>query len=197
MNLEIVPNVSDESPQVAEEPSSTTYRTVAAAWKMTLDSADKAATRPPTMDWCAILISKWPFLHAFEDFQQVHDLYFEILTECRKVLDLALEDFPEALVTDHWPEDVPAQTLDAEENKDFYVHVLREWQKVLLVAQAKWDCNAPDARAYLVALGELQQHLVGQEGLASYLGVINLPFSEEEQEALDQELKEFRESLEE
>ena len=54
----------------------------------------------------------------------------------------------------------------------------------------------PDAGAKMAALGEVQQQVLGKDGLASYLGVIGLPFTEEEQNAMNQELQEFRESLE-
>lgn len=165
------------------------YYPIAKVWKETLDNADEAEKHRPTADWCSVIIGKWPFLKAFSDMQQVHNHYFRILRDCRRVLDEALEAFPEAL-------EVTSRDEDVEQNKDFYVRMLAEWQKALLVEQSEWDCDADDAAPWFVALGEVQSQLVGRDGLVSYLGAIDLPFNEDEQAELDKELREFRESLE-
>ena len=177
--------------ELAEEvnPTPEPYSSIAKIWKLTLDNADEAEKMAPTPDWCGVIIGKWPFLKAFSDMQPLHEHYFRILKDARAVLDNALEEYPEALEPTDRDEDV-------ETNKDFYIHLLREWQKCLLVEQAAWDCTASDAAPWFAALGEVQTQLVGRDGLVGYLGAIQLPFTEDEQAELDQELNEFRESLE-
>ena len=54
----------------------------------------------------------------------------------------------------------------------------------------------PEAGAKMAALGEVQQQLLGKQGMASYLGVIGIPFTEEENASMNEELQEFRDSLE-
>lgn len=165
------------------------YHSILEVWKAYLDPAEGAVNTPPTMDWVAIVMTNWS--HIIKDFSQlkaVQKHYFRIILDAKAVLDDLIEGDPECY-------DVSTAAEDAERNKEHYRHMLLHWQKVLLVEQSKWDINDPEAAEIFVALGEVQNQLLGKDGLANFLGVISLPWTEEEQSELSQELFEFRKEL--
>lgn len=165
------------------------YHSILRVWKAYLDPAEAAAEKPPTMDWVAIIMTNWS--HVISDFKQMRAIqrhYFRIVADAKRVLDELIESDPECL-------DITTKEEDRERNKDHYRHMLLEWQKVLLVEQSNWDADDPEAAENFVALGEVQNQLLGRNGLANLLGVIELPWSEEEQAELSQEIFEFRQEL--
>jgi len=174
----------DDTPAPTEEPP---YNSILKVWRTMLDPKVQQRERPPTPDWCAVLIARWPFLR-FADCGTVQREYFAIFDVIHEVIEQVHEDNPEAFEITEREKDL--------ENKDLYVFLLKEFQRALFVVQAEWSHDDPDAGAKMAALGEAQQQILGKDGLASYLGVIGLPFTEEEQLAMNQELQEFRESLE-
>jgi hypothetical protein len=181
--LESSPQVVDPE-SAAEEPE---YHAVLKVWEHMLDPANQRRNSLPTADWCAIMVARWPFL-KFADCTVVQREYFAIFDIGREILAQIKLDNAEAFEITSRDEDV--------ENKELYVFFLEEMQRALLVYQSEWSNEDPEAGAKMAALGEAQQGLLGKDGLASYLGVIGLPYTEEEQAAMDQELQAFRESLE-
>ena len=169
----------------AEEPE---YNSILKVWRAMLDPTQQQRHIAPTPDWCAILIAKWPFLR-FAECGVVQREYFKIFDEMYEIVEQVYRDNPENF-------DIDDREKDVEENKDLYVHLLKEFQKSLFVTQSEWSHDDPEAGAKMAALGEAQQQILGKDGLASYLGVIGLPYTEDEQNAMNQELQEFRESLE-
>lgn len=163
------------------------YHSILKVWRSMLDPTQQQRHLPPTPDWCAVLIARWPFLN-FSDCGVVQTEYFAIFDSIHAIIEQAAADNPEAFEVTTREDDV--------ENKDIYVHLLIEFQKVFFVTQSEWSYNDTWAGAKMAALGEAQQQVLGKQGLASYLGVIGLPFTDEEQEAMNQELTEFRASLE-
>lgn len=174
----------DETPAPTEEAP---YNSILKVWRAMLDPVVQSRERPPTPDWCAVLIARWPFL-KFSDCGTVQAEYFKIFDTIHEILEMVYLDNEDAFEVKTRDEDV--------ENKDIYVHCLKEFQKSLFVVQAEWSHDDPEAGPKMAALGEAQQQLLGKDGLASYLGVIGLPFTDEEQLEMNQELQEFRESLE-
>ncbi len=180
-----------ESPQVvteeapAEQPE---YHSILRVWREMLNPEQQRRDKLPTPDWCAVLIAKWPFLR-FSDCGAVQAEYFRIFDHMHELIEQAHRDNPEAFEVDD-------REVDIEENKDIYVHLLFEFQRALLIVQSEWSYDDPEAGAKMAALGEAQAQMLGKDGLASYLGVIGLPFTQEEQDAMNQELTEFRASLE-
>lgn len=165
------------------------YHAILEVWKAYLDPAEGATETPPSMDWVGIIMANWA--HVLKDFSQlkaVQKHYFRIILDAKAVLDDVVESDPDCY-------DVSTAAEDAERNKDHYRHMLLQWQKVLLVEQANWDIDDPESAEIFVALGEVQNQLLGKQGLANLLGVISLPWTEEEQEELTQELHEFRKEL--
>ena len=165
------------------------YFTVLKAWQETLAPLEQESAKKPTADWAAVIISKWPFLQ-FSDLMSVHGHYFRILKDLKNILDAEINSDKDALTYTTIEEDV-------ENNKDHYVSIIKDWQKALIAEQSKWDVSAEDAGPRMAALGEVQQQLLGKNGLVSYLGVIQLPFSDEEQFEMDDELEAFRKTLDE
>lgn len=164
------------------------YHSVLAVWRDMLDPEHQLRHRPPTPDWCVVLVAKWSFLR-FADCGDVQEEYFAIFDIMHEIIEEAYLGNPEAFEIDD-------RQRDIDENKDTYVYLLSEFQRALFVVQAGWSHDDPKAEAKMAALGEVQQQMLGQQGLASYLGAIGLPFSQEEQDAMNQELSEFRASLE-
>lgn len=171
----------------APPPEDPTYHSILEVWRNMLDPEHQDRGRAPTPDWCAVLIARWPFLR-FADCGIVQAEYFRIFDNVHAVLAQVFEDNPQAFEAETREEDI--------ENKELYVFLLKEFQKALFVTQSEWSFDDPEAGAKMAALGEAQQQILGKDGLASYLGVIGLPFTQEEQDAMNQELTEFRESLE-
>ena len=169
------------------EPDEAEYHAILKVWQHMLDPEHQNRHRPPTADWCAVMRAKWPFL-VFADCGVVQREYFKIFDIGYEILDQIFRDNPETFEVDSREDDI--------ENKELYVHFLQEMQRALLVYQSEWSHEDPEAGAKMAALGEAQESILGQKGIASYLGVIQLPFTEEEQLRMDQELQEFRESLE-
>ena len=163
------------------------YYPILRVWREMLDPSVQQRDLAPTPDWCVALIARWPFL-SFSDCGAVQREYFRIFDTLHALIEQVHEDHPQAFEVETREEDL--------ESKDLYVFLLKEFQKALLVAQSEWRHGDPDAGALMAALGEAQSSVLGQQGLASYLGVIQLPFTEEEQETMNQELAEFREALE-
>ena len=175
-----------------EEPTAPTnepaeYHAILKVWRNMLDPTQQQRHLPPNPDWCAVLIARWPFLR-FADCGVVQAEYFKIFDSVHAIIEQAALDNPEAFEVTEREDDV--------ENKDIYVFLLTEFQKVLFVVQSEWAYDDPDAGAKMAALGEVQQQLLGKQGLASYLGVVGLPFTQDEQDAMNQELNEFRAALE-
>lgn len=181
--LDSSPQLVESSDVPTEEPE---YHAILKVWRHMLDPEHQFRERPPTPDWCAVLIARWPFL-SFADCGAVQDRYFEIFDIAHDILEQVFQDNPEAFEVDNRDDDV--------KNKDLYVHVLTEFQRALFVVQSEWSYDDPQAGAKMAALGEAQQQILGKDGIASYLGHIQLPFTEEEQTIMNQELNEFRESL--
>lgn len=163
------------------------YNSILKLWRSMLDPEQQLRHLPPSPDWCAVMIARWTFLR-FADMGTVQDEYFRIFDEAHKIIEAVYLDTPEAFEVDNREDDV--------ENKDIYVHLIKDFQRALLVAQSEWSYDDPNAGAKMAALGEAQQNIVGKNGLASYLGEIGLPFTQEEQDDMNQELAEFRQSLE-
>lgn len=163
------------------------YHAILKVWRTMLDPAQQQRHLPPTPDWCAVLIARWPFL-SFKDCGVVQSEYFQIFDIAHAIIEQVYADHPEAFEIDNREDDL--------ENKELYVFLLSEFQKALFVVQHAWSHSDPDAGAKMAALGEAQQQILGKDGLASYLGVVGLPFTQEEQDAMNQELAEFRKSLE-
>lgn len=163
------------------------YHSILKAWRAMLDPEHQNRHLAPTADWCAIIIARWPFLR-FSDCGAVQREYFKIFDSMHEIIEQVYRDNSDAFEVDNRDDDV--------ENKDLYVFLLKEFQKALFVAQSEWTFDDPEAGPKMAALGEVQSQLLGKNGLASYLGAIELPFSQEEQNLMDQEIQEFRESLE-
>ena len=173
-----------------ESESDQTYHSLLRVWKAYLEPAAAAAEKLPSQEWVGILIKNWS--HILKDFSQVQNVqkhYFRILADAKAVLDALEESDPQAF-------DITDQEEDAERNWDHYRHMMLEWQKVLLLEQADWSVTDPEAEAKFVALGEVQNQLVGKQGLVAFLGHVGLAWTEADQEALTAELSEFRASLE-
>lgn len=183
--------VDETSPQLAAPEASpeeqAPYHSVLKVWRNMLDPEHQNRHLPPSPDWCAIIIARWPFL-KFSDCGKVQEEYFKIFDSAHEIIEQVYRDNPEAFEITNREKDI--------ENKDFYVFLLKEFQRMLFVAQSEWKYDDPDAGAKMAALGEAQTQIVGKQGLASYLGIIELPFTQEEQSEMDAELMEFRESLE-
>lgn len=182
-----IPDTIEELDTMPAPPEEPPYNAILKVWRAMLDPAVQSRDRAPSPDWCAIIIARWPFL-KFADCGTVQREYFKIFDSIHDVIEQVYSDNAEAFEIDDRDKDV--------ENKDLYVFLLKEFQKVLFVAQSEWTYDDPDAGPKMAALGEVQQQLLGKEGLASYLAVIGMPFTEEEQLDMNQELQEFRESLE-
>lgn len=163
------------------------YHSVLKVWRAMLDPEQQGRHLPPTPDWCAVIIARWPFLR-FNECGAVQREYFKVFDAAHEIIEQVARDNPEAFEVD--------SLLDDLENKDLYVHLLTEFQRALLVVQSEWAHDDPDAAAKMVAMGEAQQQILGKDGLASYLGVVGLAFTEADQDAMNQELAEFRASLE-
>ena len=165
------------------------YRTVLEAWKFMLDAQDTHRGKKLNSDWAVAIIAKWPFLR-FNEVKRVSKYYEELMDQVKTIIDMIIEANPEALK-------VRSLSLDAQENKELYVYLLTEWQKIFINAQHEWDADDEDAAPKVVAIGEAYNALLNsQMGLAGYLGEINMVFTEEEQEAMNTELNEFRAELE-
>lgn len=171
-------------PAPAEQPE---YHAILKVWREMLNPEQQQRHLAPTPDWCAVLIARWPFL-KFSECGIVQAEYFKIFDAAHEIIEQAARDNAEAF-------EVTAREDDIE-NKDIYVHLLTEFQKALFVTQSEWSHADPEAGPKMAALGEAQQQILGKDGLASYLGVVGLPFTQEEQDAMNQELNEFRASLE-
>ena len=169
------------------EPEAPPYNSILKVWRAMLDPEHQNRHLPPSADWCAVIIARWTFL-TFADCGTVQEEYFRIFDNMHGIIEQVYEDNPEAFEITEREKDI--------ENKDLYVHLLKEFQRALFVAQSEWRFDDPQAGAKMAALGEAQQQILGKDGLASYLGVIQLPFTEEENAAMNAELNEFRESLE-
>ena len=182
-NVTTLFEVDAEAPE-GEEPQ---YHSVLKVWRAMLDPEQQQRHLPPTPDWCAVLIARWPFL-SFAECGRVQERYFEIFDVAHEIIEQVARDNPEAFEVDNREDDL--------ENKDIYVFLLTELQRALLVVQSEWSHDAPDAGPQMAALGEAQQQLLGKDGLASFLSVVGLPFSMEEQDEMSAELAEFRRTLE-
>jgi len=169
-------------PEYEEAP----YHAILKVWREMLDPAKQNRHLEPTADWCAVLVARWPFL-KFADCGVVQQKYFEVFDLAHELIEQVAADNPEAFEVTNREDDV--------ENKDLYVHLLTEFQKALFVVQSTWHHTNEHAGAEMAALGEAQQQILGKQGLASYLQVISLPFTEDEQDAMNKELNEFRETL--
>lgn len=177
-----------EAPAPDEEAApAVPYASILKVWRSMLDPTQQLRHLPPSPDWCAVMIARWSFLR-FADMGVVQAEYFKIFDEAHNIIEAVYLDSPEAFEIDNREDDI--------ENKDLYVFLLKEFQRALLVAQSEWSYDDPAAGAKMAALGEAQQNIVGKDGLASYLGQVGLPFTQEEQDAMNQELAEFRQSLE-
>lgn len=184
---DVVGLYSGDAPEPEPEREEPEYHAILKVWRNMLDPEHQNRHLPPTPDWCAVLIAKWPFLR-FAECGTVQDEYFAIFDTMHAIIEQVHKDHPDRFeVTDR---------LEDVESKELYVFLLSEFQKALFVVQSEWSHDDPEAAAKMVALGEAQQQILGKDGLASYLGVINLPYTEEEQNTMNQELQEFRESLE-
>lgn len=169
---------------VEEQPQ---YHAILKVWRDMLDPTHQNRHLPPTADWCAVLVAKWTFL-SFRDCGVVQAEYFGIFDIMHEIIEQVYADNPEAFEADNREDDL--------ENKELYVFLLSEWQKALFVVQSEWSHDDPDAGAKMAALGEAQAQILGKQGLASYLSVVGLPFTEDEQAVMNEELAEFRASLE-
>lgn len=183
----ITDNILDVDFPAVEGDEAPEYFTILKVWQEMLKSAEKAATRRVYADWAAVIVGKWPFIQ-FSDLQDVHNEYFRLIDELRKIFDLAIEADPEAL-------NYTTPTEDIEHNSEMYFHILTEWNKALIVAQHEWRADDPKAAAKMVALGEVHAQILGKEGMAAYLGYVGMPFTEEDQATLTEHLQAFRDEL--
>lgn len=175
----------------AEEPTpeqeQPEYHSILKVWRSMLDPTQQQRHLAPVPDWCAVLIARWPFL-KFSECGVVQREYFKIFDMAHAIIEQVALDNPLAFEVTTREEDV--------ENKDLYVYLLTEFQKAMFVVQSEWSHDDPEAGPKMAALGEAQQQILGKDGLASYLGVVGLPFTQEEQDVMNQELNEFRATLE-
>lgn len=174
----------ESHPPPADEPA---YHSILKVWRAMLDPTQQQRHLPPSPDWCAVLVARWPFL-TFADCGVVQSEYFSIFDLAHEIIEQVYRDHPEAFEVDNREDDV--------ENKELYVFLLSEFQKALFVVQHAWSHTDPYAGAKMAALGEAQQQILGKDGLAAYLAVVGLPFTQEEQDVMSQELAEFRAALE-
>lgn len=188
--------VVDDEPQIAEAESAgqevsapqveAPYHAILKVWWHMTDPEHQSRHLPPTPDWCAVLIARWPFL-KFSDAGVVQRVYFELLDEVRNILEQVHADNAEAFEVTDREED--------HENKDLYIHLLIEWQKALFAFQSTWRYDDPEAAPKMAALGEVQDTVLGSKGLTSFLGVAGFPFNADDQAYIDGELFEFRQAL--
>jgi hypothetical protein len=163
------------------------YHSILKVWRDMLDPSHQNRHLPPTADWCAVLIARWPFL-SFKDCGAVQSEYFAIFDLAHEIIEQVHDDYPEAFEVDDREEDM-------ENNKELYVFLMAEFQKALFVVQASWSHDDPDAGARMAALGEAQQQILGKQGLVHFLSVVGFPFTDEEQAAMNADVAEFRASL--
>jgi hypothetical protein len=163
------------------------YHSVLKAWRSMLDPEMQNRHLPPSPDWCATIIARWPFL-KFSDCGTVQREYFAIFDHMHEIIEQVYRDHPKSFEVDNRDDDA--------ENKDLYVFLLAEWQRALFIVQSEWKYDDPDAGPKMAALGEVHAQVLGKQGMAAYLGAINLPYTQEEQNDMNEELEEFRKSLE-
>jgi hypothetical protein len=176
----------NDEPENPAEPE--VYRSLLEAWNTVLDSMETKRDEPIGMDWAAVIVGKWPFIR-FSDLATVNTHFFRIASDLRQVVRQVLEEDPKAI-------EVRSREEDTERNGDLYLRILTDWHKTLLVEQYAWDTTAADAAEIVVALGEAQEMFTGKTGLASHMSALQLQFTEEDQSALETELREFRDHLE-
>lgn len=190
-NLSVVEDAEEILKQAgeAEEAEEAGYRSVLELWQYMFNGSEADEAKPMGMNWSVHLMTTWHHLIKFSDLQAVKDNFFRIIKDVKRVLDEAVDSDPDSLLVANAEE-------DADRNKDLYRQIMFDWQRALLVEESEWDFEAPDATVKIVALGEVQQRLIGRDGMNRYLSAINFPFTQEDNYAMEKELQEFRESLE-
>lgn len=158
-------------------------------WDVIFESTALQQGKRVSPDWAAVTVSRWPFI-KFSDMDDIQKNYFRIMNDLHKILKDVIEADPAAAT------EPTSGKEDVDRNYDHFIHLLYSWQKALIVEQAEWDSASKTAAAHMVAIGESQLHVTGQQGLSSYLGLIGLPFTDDDQTAMEAELKEFRVGLE-
>lgn len=160
------------------------YHTILEIWQKVIAPGRTERHKPIAPQWSVRIITQYPGI-GFTDMPQFRDLYFDKIQELEMILEASIEEDPECLTPTTAEEDVEA-------NGARYIRIITDWQKAALLWELGWDPQMPTAAIEVAAISEVHKMFFAQEGLITLLDQINLEFTDENRQALSDELEEMK-----
>ena len=157
------------------------YRTILEIWTAILRPIPVEREKRITPQWAVRIVATYEEIR-FSDIPRYRDLFYDKSQLLADILDRHIATDDECL-----------KRLDAEEdgqlNGPLYIAILTEWQKEVLSWELEWNVVDPWAAVELAAIAEVHRMFFDKTGLVSLLDQIDLEFTDDDREALAEELQ--------
>lgn len=159
--------------------------TVLEVWRSILANIEASAAEKVSPQNANRLVGMWPKL-AFQDLPRYHEVYHNLLTELRDLLD--------AVITEG---DAPFDNIedDMEANRALYLELLFVWQERIMQWEHRWDASWSDSHIIIAAIADATAFFVGPQGLVEHLSQSGFAYSDADREALGERLTAAKELL--
>lgn len=156
--------------------------TILEIWRDLLSNIEVAREERVTPVIANRVITSYPKLN-YADVPAYWDLYYDLMTELRDILDDQIATDDEALSN---VED------DAVANRKHYVELLFAWSDRIAQWEEQWDATSPRAAIELAAIADVASMFMGQTGMTEALSQpqVGFEFNDDDRVALQQRLVE-------
>jgi hypothetical protein len=174
-----VAKLNDEEPE---------HRTVLEIWNEVLagGASEKKARVSPA--WASSICARFPQM-KIQEFGVFHEKYFEKIDELHQILIYELGADDQALKR-------RTVKTDAEHNRVHYINIITLWQAAVMQWELNWDFADEHSHIELAAISEAHKFFFGGTGLIAQLDVIEVRFTEDDQNELVAYLEEFKDGHE-
>ena len=163
------------------------YRTILELWAAVLKPAEGELGKKVLPQWGSRIVGNYPEI-SFKDLNDFRDMYYRRVMDLADILDYQIATDDECLKR------ISAEE-DAQLNGLLYRTIIIEWQKQFLTWELDWDCTHPFAAISLASMAEVHKMFFSPEGLIGLLDQIDIQFTDDDREALAEELQELKDAV--
>lgn len=144
--------------------------TLLEVWREVLSNIEVMEKNKLSMREAGALLQQFPFLIMF-DLRRYPAIYWAKMKEMRAIVLAEIESDPEALTK---------VETDAVDNKHHYLNILVGWQRLVRQWEDAWDVTQLRADMEFIAIAQIHNFFLSQNGLVAHLSEIEMEFSQED-----------------
>ena len=148
-----------------------TPRALLDTWSQLLDSIELTKAEPIAIVVAARIVASWPFL-TFQETARYHELYHDLLIECRAIVRDYINDNPGCL---NWVGDE-----DVENNHAIYTGIIVDWNLLLDRYESEWLAEDDESHLWVAVIADTRAFLFSGTGMIAHLDAIGYQLSNED-----------------